>query len=68
MKNNHFLSMMAAFGLATAASALAQTEKPVTFVDVATLGDGVSVVQSGGTLGLGPRGRRFKSCHLDKIE
>ena len=49
MKNNLFLSMMAAFGLATAASALAQTEKPVTFVDVATLGDGVAVVQSGGT-------------------
>jgi len=49
MKNNHFLSMMAAFGLATAASALAQTEKPVTFVDVATLGDGATVVRSGGT-------------------
>ena len=49
MKNSLFLSMMAALGLATASSALAQTNKDVTFVDVATLGDGVLVVQSGGS-------------------
>jgi hypothetical protein len=49
MKNNLFLSVVAAFGLATAASALGQTNKEVTFVDVATLGDGVLVVESGGT-------------------
>lgn len=30
-----------------------------------TLGSYLDVVQSGRTLGLGPRGRRFKSYHLD---
>jgi hypothetical protein len=43
MKNKLFLSILAAFGLA--GSAQAQT---TTFVDVATLGDGVSVTNSSG--------------------
>jgi len=45
MKNKLLLSVLAAFGLA-AASSQAQT---TTFVDVATLGDGVTVVTTGGT-------------------
>ena len=46
MKNKILLSILAAFGLAGAASQ-AQT---TTFVDVATLGDGVSVVTSSGSV------------------
>ena len=45
MKNKLFLSLLAAFGLAGAAQA-----QTTTFVDVATLGDGVSVVTSSGTV------------------
>jgi hypothetical protein len=45
MKNKLFLSLLAAFGLAGAAQA-----QSTTFVDVATLGDGVSVVTSSGTV------------------
>lgn len=44
MKYKLFLSLLAAFGLAGAAQA-----QTTTFVDVATLGDGVSVVTSSGT-------------------
>ena len=46
MKNKLFLSLLAAFGLAGAVSQ-AQT---TTFVDVATLGDGVGVATSSGTV------------------
>ena len=46
MKNKLLLSILAAFGLA-GASSQAQT---TTFVDVATLGDGVSVITTGGTI------------------
>ena len=46
MKNKLFLSLLAAFGLAGAMSQ-AQT---TTFVDVATLGDGVGVATSSGTV------------------
>lgn len=45
MKNKLFLSLLAAFGLAGAAQA-----QTTTFVDVATLGDGVSVITTGGTI------------------
>ena len=45
MKNKLFLSLLAAFGLAGAAQA-----QTTTFVDVATLGDGVDVVTSSGTV------------------
>ena len=45
MKNKLFLSLLAAFGLAGAAQA-----QTTTFVDVATLGEGVSVITSGGTV------------------
>jgi hypothetical protein len=45
MKNKIFLTLFTAIGLASASS-MAQT----TFVDVATLGDGVSVVSSSGTV------------------
>jgi len=45
MKNKLFLTLLAAIGLA--GSAQAQT---TTFVDVANLGDGVSVLTSGGTV------------------
>jgi len=45
MKNKLFLTLLAAIGLA--GSAQAQT---TTFVDVANLGDGVSVLSSGGTV------------------
>ena len=46
MKNKLFLSLLAAFGLAGAVSQ-AQT---TTFVDVATLGDGLGVATSTGTV------------------
>ena len=46
MKNKILLSILAAFGLA-GASSQAQT---TTFVDVATLGDGVSVISSAGAV------------------
>lgn len=49
MKNKLILSILAVVGLAAGASQ-AQTLPPVTFVDVATLGDGVSVVTSSGTI------------------
>lgn len=45
MNNKLYLSLLAAFGLV--GTALAQT---TTFVDVATLGDGVDVVTTGGTV------------------
>ena len=48
MKNKLILSILAVVGLAAGASQ-AQTLPPVTFVDVATLGDGVDVVTSSGT-------------------
>ena len=48
MKNKLILSIMAAMGL-VAVAAQAQDLPPVTFVDVATLGDGVDVVTSSGT-------------------
>jgi hypothetical protein len=49
MKNKLILSILAVVGLAAGASQ-AQTLPAVTFVDVATLGDGVSVVSSSGTV------------------
>ena len=48
MKNKLILTIMAAMGL-VAIPAQAQDLPPVTFVDVATLGDGVDVVTSSGT-------------------
>jgi hypothetical protein len=48
MKNKLILSILAVVGLAAGASQ-AQSLPPVTFVDVATLGDGVDVATSSGT-------------------
>jgi len=48
MKNKLILSILAVVGLAAGASE-AQTLPPVTFVDVATLGDGVTEITSTGT-------------------
>ena len=49
MKNKLILSILAVVGLAAGASE-AQTLPPVTFVDVATLGDGVTVATSSGSI------------------
>ena len=49
MKNKLILSIMAAMGL-VAIPAQAQDLPPVTFVDVATLGDGVTVATSSGSI------------------
>jgi hypothetical protein len=48
MKNKILLSILAALGLAAANNGNSQGYGPVTFVDVATLGDGVSVVTGTG--------------------
>jgi len=51
MKNKIILSILAALGLAAANNGNSQGYGPVTFVDVATLGDGVTVVTgAGGTV------------------
>jgi hypothetical protein len=51
MKNKFILSILAALGLAAANNGNSQGYGPVTFVDVATLGDGVTVVTgAGGTV------------------
>ena len=48
MKNKILLSILAALGLAAANNGNSQSYGPVTFVDVATLGDGVGVVNGTG--------------------
>ena len=48
MKNKILLSILAALGLAAANNGNSQGYGPVTFVDVATLGDGVGVVNGSG--------------------
>ena len=48
MKNKILLSILAALGLAAANNGNSQGYGPVTFVDVATLGDGVTVVTGTG--------------------
>ena len=48
MKNKILLSILAALGLAAANNGNSQGYGPVTFVDVATLGDGVGVVNGTG--------------------